>query len=432
MTRPTRNRHAQLFMVHAVLMACVLVTPCGAWSRALSAEPATASKVLPFEVQLDTVLEHDDGKFLWYHARATPFPKSGGGAPAVLMTLQKHLAVSDHYSGLSVMFSQDAGAHWTDPEPRPELEWQDEGQGVTIAVADVTPGWHAPTRKCLAIGTKVRYSQSGEQLSEVPRSNEAAYAVYDPATGTWTSWKMMAMPETEGKFYLVCPGCTQWLVEADGSILLPLYYRGPTGGVYSATVVRCAFDGETLSYVGQGDDFELPVERGFVEPSLARQAGRYFLTLRNDQRAYVTSSSDGLHYEPVQPWTFDDGSDLGSYNTQAHWLSHSDGLFLIYTRRGANNDHIIRHRAPLFMAQIDPERLCVLRATEKILIPERGGEYGNFGANAVSPGESWVTVNEGVWSADDRKRGAKGALFIARIKWSRPNRQIQESGEPAK
>jgi hypothetical protein len=31
----------------------------------------------------------------------------------------------------------------------------------------------------------------------------------------------------------------------------------------------------------------------------------------------------------------DDGAELGSYNTQQHWLSHGDGLFLMYTRRGA-------------------------------------------------------------------------------------------------
>ena len=45
-------------------------------------------------------------------------------------------------------------------------------------------------------------------------------------------------------------------------------------------------------------------------------------------------------------WTFDDGSELGNYNTQQHWVTHSDGLFLVYTRRGADNDDIARHRAP--------------------------------------------------------------------------------------
>jgi hypothetical protein len=52
-----------------------------------------------------------------------------------------------------------------------------------------------------------------------------------------------------------------------------------------------------------------------------------------------------------------------------------------------------------------------------VLIPERGGEYGNFGASAMTDRESWVTVAEGVWNDDARRRGAKGALFVARVLW---------------
>ena len=73
---------------------------------------------------------------------------------------------------------------------------------------------------------------------------------------------------------------------------------------------------------------------------------------------------------------------------------------------------------------VDPDRLCVIRTTERIVIPERGGELGNFGCSAITPDESWVTVSEGVWSDDARRRGAEGALFVARILWSRPNRQV--------
>ncbi|MDQ3624385.1 MAG: hypothetical protein M3463_18145 [Verrucomicrobiota bacterium] len=48
--------------------------------------------------------------------------------------------------------------------------------------------------------------------------------------------------------------------------------------------------------------------------------------------------------------------------------------------RGANNDHIVRHRAPLFMARVDTDKLHVIRSSEKIVVPERGAEMGNFGA----------------------------------------------------
>jgi len=73
-------------------------------------------------------------------------------------------------------------------------------------------------------------------------------------------------------------------------------------------------------------------------------------------------------------------------NTQAHWLDHGEKLYLSYTRRGADNDHIMRNRAPLFIAEVDREHLHVLRATERVLIPEQGATMGNSGANAGQVG----------------------------------------------
>ena len=68
------------------------------------------------------------------------------------------------------------------------------------------------------------------------------------------------------------------------------------------------------------------------------------------------------------------------------------------------------------MAQVDPHRLCVLRATERVLIPQRGATLGNFGAAAINEHQSWVTVAEGVWD-DQARASATGALFVARIMW---------------
>lgn len=379
---------------------------------------------LDYEVELQSVLEHDDGKFLWYHARAAALPGQGHGQ--AILTLQRHLIADDHYSGLHAMFTGDDGATWTAPELPPELDWQDEGAGVTVAVCDVTPLWHATAQRLLAIGVKVRYDAAGRQLLDVRNSNSTAYATYDPAAGTWTAWQMLDLPEEEPSFFLSAPGCAQWLIEDDGTILLPVYHRAADETPYHVTVFRCAFDGVSLRLVEQGARLSLDVERGFVEPSLARFRGRYYLTLRNDQGAYVTTSDDGMHFAEPQPWTFDDGEALGSYNTQAHWLAHSEGLFLAYTRRGLNNDHIIRHRAPLLLGQVDPAKLHVVRATERIIIPERGGEYGNFGASAISPQESWLTAGEGVWSDDARRRGARGTVYVARIRWARPNRLVAQ------
>lgn len=406
----------------ALLAVCLLpsMLPSGA-----SAEEAAGVSILPYRVQTDVIYRELNPGFCWFHPRAAAIPGHGqAGKPAVVVTIQKHLAADDHYSGMWFLRSDDMGATWSGPTEIAELGWQTEPPDVTISVADVTPGWHAPSGKMLLVGTKVRYSQQGAQLSEVPRSNECAYATFDPASGRWSSWKMLQMPETDGKFYLVCPGCVQWLVRADGDVLLPIYFRGPSGEDYSTTVVRCRFDGETLTYVEHGDEQEMAGGRGFAEPSLAYYDGKYYLTLRNDARGYVTRGDDGLHFSPVKPWTFDDGQELGSYNTQAHWLTHSDGLFLSYTRRGADNDHITRNRAPLFVAQVDPERMVVLRDTEQSLIPERGVMLGNFGASAITPDESWVTDSEFLVSEKPDPRGADGSTYAARVRWSRPNRLV--------
>ncbi len=230
----------------------------------------------------------------------------------------------------------------------------------------------------------------------------------------------MELPDVE-EFNFARNACAQWVVKNDGKLLVPLYIGKSAKDRYSTTVAECRFDGEKLVYERNGNVLRLDVARGLYEPSLIAFSGRYYLTLRNDVRGYVSVSDDGLHFAEPKPWTFDDGAELGSYNTQQHWLAHRDGLFLVYTRRGANNDHIVRHRAPLFMARVDPEKLQVIRATEKVVVPERGAEMGNFGCARINENESWVTVCEGMFMKDSKARGAEGATFVARILWSKPN-----------
>ncbi|MEX0728155.1 MAG: GDSL-type esterase/lipase family protein [Planctomycetaceae bacterium] len=395
---------------------------------ALGVSLLTAAEPVGFDVQLDVVHQELNPDYCWFHPRVTPIPGAGeNGRPAVLMTLQKHLRVSDHYSGLSYMLTKDLGKTWTEPVLPPQLDWQKESDDVTIAVCDVTPGWHPHTKKAIAIGVKLRYGKNGEHLYDKPRSHECAYAIYDPETDKWTTWQFVETPFTDEKFYLLVPGCVQWIVRPDGTLLIPVYFKGPTGEIYSTTVMHCRFDGETMKYLSHGDEIELNDGRGVYEPSMVFYKGTYYLTLRNDSRAYVTTSKDGLHFEPIKAWTFDDGEDLGSYNTQAHWLTHSDGLFLSYTRRGYNNDHIPRHRAPIFLAQVEPEKLHVIRATEKVAIPEKGVMLGNFGATTISPEESWITDAEYILSAVPDPKGADGSVFAARIVWEKPNHLAKTS-----
>lgn len=394
------------------------------------------SQKLTFRVQSDFALRELNKNFCWFHPRVAAIPGYGqNGMPSVIMTIQKHLVVSDYYSGMYYMQTDDLGKTWKGPVEIPELAWQYEPDSTTVSVADVTPGWHKKTGKLIAIGIKVRYSKLGKSLLDKPRSRDAAYAVFDPKTNTWSSWKMIAnIPDHDSKFYFVQPGCVQWLVKPDGKVLVPVHFSSP-GHIQNVTIFECSFDGTTLSYLRHGDEitlasfsppcFEPSRDCALVEPSLVLFKGSYYITLRNDFKGYVATSKDCFHWEPLKPWLFDDGKELGSYNTQAHWLVHSDGLFLTYTRRGANNDHIARNRAPIFIAEVDPETLHVIRSTEKILIPERGVMLGNFGAAPITENESWVTDAEFIVGDKPHPRGADGTVWTARVIWSKKNKLIK-------
>ena len=230
--------------------------------------------------------------------------------------------------------------------------------------------------------------------------------------------KTVAMPRSDRRgFPILAPnaGCNQPFVLPDGSILLPVrYQRDRERRIYTSIVARCEFDGHTLSYQSHGTEHSIPKGRGLYEPSLTQFGDRFFLTLRADDGAYVCRGDDGIHFGPAREWHFDDGSLLGSYNTQQHWVTVGGGLFLVYTRRGANNDHIFRHRAPLFIAQVDPEALVVIKATERVLLEENDACLGNSGICRVNDRESWVTCGE-VQVNDGARKGERNRVLFARI-----------------
>lgn len=371
-----------------------------------------------YELELTSAAGGFDGQTCWVHARAGAIPPgspgNSGRHPLVVMTMQKLLlSGSDVFYALHNLWTDDLGATWTEPQLQPVFERQQRGEGLEMTVCDFWPRWHAASGKLLGTGHTVWY-QNNHVMPVRPR--HTAYAVYDPVARAWQPWKQLEMPD-EPRFANAGAGCTQRVDLPDGEILLPIYFKRPEDAVSSTTVVRCRFDGESLRYVEHGDALSTEVPRGFGEPSLARWGERFFLTIRNDQKGFVTSGPDGLHFDPPRPWTFDDGTELGSYNTQQHWVVHRDGLFLVYTRRGADNDHVFRHRAPLFMGRVDPQRLCVIRATERVLVPERGARLGNFGVTDVSPSETWVTAAEWMQPRGVEQRGSDNRVWVAKIKW---------------
>lgn len=386
-----------------------------------------------YEIDLSVATRGFDRTFCWVHPRAGVIPpgteSNPSGHPLAVMTLQKlQLSGSDVFYALNEMRSTDLGESWTAPVEhasfaRVPFSWQGRDD-LEITVCDFWPKWHAGTGKLLGIGHTVVY-ENNAVLKKRPRGT--AYAVYDPAARVWSPWKTVTMPQ-DPKFENCGAGSVQRVDLESGEILLPVYFKALHDPHFSVAVLRCEFDGRELRYLDHGSELSVPVQRGLYEPSLVKWGDRFFLTMRNDDHGYVAVSADGQTFPEPQRWTFDDGTDLGNYNTQQHWVGHGEALFLVYTRRGAENDHVFRHRAPLFIARVDPENLVVIRDSEQVLVPEYGARLGNFGVTEVSETETWVTVSEWMQAPAPHHhdpapliaRGADNRVWVAKLKWKTP------------
>jgi hypothetical protein len=359
-----------------------------------------------------------DGKMCWVHARAGIVPnRDRTKQPLVVMTMQKLLlSGSDVFYALNQTLN-DGNGQWTPPRENRTFDRQLIGENREMTVCDFTPQWHAKTSKLLGIGHTVVY-QDNRVMHVRPRST--AFAVFDSSTKSWGEWQLLVMPSA-ARFQNAGAGSVQRYDLPNGEILLPIYFKEPSRKQYTTTVLRCRFDGEKLEYIEHGSELTIPVKRGLYEPSVTKFQGRYFLTMRNDDDGYVSISNNGIDYSKPRKWTFDDGTILGNYNTQQHWVTHRRGLYLVYTRKGANNDHVFRHRAPLFIARVDPQSLQLVRSTERILVHEAGARLGNFGVVDVSQDETWVTVTEWMQPTGVEKHGSDNRVHVVKLHWNRLN-----------
>lgn len=375
----------------------------------------------PWVIERSVATSGYDGKTCWVHARAGAIPQSGQN-PLVVMTTQKLLLTgSDVFYALNDLHTADLGVTWSAPKELPTFQRRQIDPETEMTVCDFTPKWHSKTKTLLGTGQTVWY-RDNKVMKVRPRAT--AYAIYDAQTHEWSPWKELQMPDLP-QFKNCGAGSVQRVDLPNGEILLPVYFKVPEEKQSSVTVLRCKFDGAELRFIEHGDVLTVPVQRGFVEPSLACVNGHFYLTLRNDEHGYVTKGTDGLHFEEPRRWTFDDGEEIGNYNTQQHWVTHGDRLYLVYTRKGAMNDHVFRHRAPLFIAEVDLAQLTLRRSTEEILIPERGARLGNFGVTDVSPDETWITAAEWMqtWGPKivippNNKQGADNSIHVVKIKWN--------------
>ena len=356
----------------------------------------------------------------WFHPRPCLVPAEP--KPHVLMTLQL-ITGSDIFHQVHWTLSEDGGKTWRKPEPIEALGRVRQPDGVDNGVCDIVPEFHRRTNTVLAMGHNVYYKDG--RLYSPSEGRYPVYSVRD-AAGKWSERRKLEWDDPRGSAIYTC-GCGQRLTLGNGDILVPLSF-GPKGRRDRAVgTALCSFDGATVTVKAATEkELRLPVQRGLLEPSIARFGKRFFLTIRaEDGRGYVAASDDGLTWPTKKPWCWDDGTPLTMSTTQQHWVAHSGGLFLTYTRKAKHNANVFRWRAPLYIARVDPERLCLVRASERVVLPLIGdgiqdakhvARMGNFHIVNASPSETWLTVGETL--PDD---GWRGDTLLARIRWATPN-----------
>ena len=392
-----------------------------------------------------------DRKTCWTHARSGFIP--GENPVGVITSHSLDIKGCDVFYDVHHMLSYDNGETWSEFKPnkkslgrreiRREISpgeqvvegpWR-EGCKETYremgpfeqAFCEPWPEYHSQSGKLLCTGQTAEYSNN--TIKSI-KDRSTAFSVYSQDTDSWSPFQCIKGINKD-LFPNEGAGSTQRYDKADGTILLPTYAARyvPVGYLaFFSTVLHCSFDGENLAYIKHGseiwiDDPEMHRGRSNYEPSLAFCNDLYYLTIRNEFKGYVTTSKDGLNYAPVKEWTWDDGTPLGNYDTQQHWLTHKNRLFLIYTRKNNKNSHVMLHRAPLYMAEVDTGKVCVIKETERILVPEHGARLGNFGVTKVSDTEYWVVVSEWMQTKypnfDDsticEKYGSDNRIFLVKI-----------------
>ena len=398
------------------VLACILSATLSAFAH--SDEPLIAS------IKKETLWRNRDGNsHTWFHPRVCMIP-GANGQPVALMTLQE-IGGSDYFGQVHWSISEDLGKTWSDPQPiaafgRDPVPGRDDG--LRAAVCDVTPQYHPPTKTVIALGHVVfykgEYFAREEQLARYP-----IYAIRSK-TGKWSPRRILHWNDRRGAF-IYSNNCGQRVVLPNGDVQMAFTF-GPQSEHRMVAGVRAAFDGERLTVKQVGPPLTHAHGRGLLEPSVTHFGGRSWITIRaEDNRGYFSVSDDGLRWDRKRAWQWDDGSPIEMSTTQQHWLTHSDGLFLVYTRKDATNANVIRWRSPLWMAQVDVNHMRLIKSTEQVVLPLVGDGVdqpnqvalmGNFNVTNATPFESWVTVGE--WMP---RSGYRGDVLLARIRWSRPN-----------
>lgn len=350
-----------------------------------------------------------NGKECFVHARMCAYDEN-----YYVMTMQKlYVGGTDLFSSQYVSISRDGGKSWSEPKADDAFASVSDKDGIIHLGCDGTLLMHQTTKTAVLTGHTVSYAKDGtEPVKNFPFST--FYSVFDKQSEKFTPMKCIEIPP-EYHLSHCAAGCSQFIEEENGDLLIPVYIKKDIDECMTSAVMRCAFDGKNIKFKNIGNELSFKNARGLCEPSICKFKDKYYLTIRNDNFALYSTSDDGLNFRTPKFWRWDTGDILPSYNTQQHWLIQSGKLYLVYTRKAGNNDHVFRHRAPLFMAEVDTQKMQILRSTERIVAPERGARLGNFGVSYINEHLSVITAAEWMQPAGCEKYGSDNSIWITKV-----------------
>jgi len=380
------------------------------------------------EITRHVVLDGRNNNISWFHPKPAVIPpRNAGDPPTVVVTLATQNG-DDVYSPPFEIVTNDLGQSWTDPVWYVNtLGRRMIAENLFEGFCDFVPAYHRASGKVLGIGDTTRISNEVldrhvkiERLVHASVKQPGIYTSRDVDTGRWSPWEFIPRPDDKSPDEAAyTPGCPQWVELPDGNIVMPMCVKGLEEERYRVCSALCSFDGQQFRMLEVGNELQLEVGRGLCEPSMAEFEGRFYVTIRaEDFRMWHAESDDGLHLDNLAPWQWDDGTDIATDQTQQHWVKRHDALYLTYTRQTDSNEHIVRSRAPMFIARVDTDKMQLIRETEQVVIPEEGAALGNFMVANVTAHETWLTVGEFLPDS------YYGDFVLAKIIWEEPNQAI--------
>ena len=364
-------------------------------------------KDIAFSYGRKRVFSGYDGKY----CKVCPQITHDGDKTAYLTWQMLLLTGCDVFYDQYITKSTDGGVSFGEPHLRKDLSRFEDGIRLQPA------GWffyNKSHKLWFGLGELLKYKDDNFQiLVNAIGVRDPIQFRFDPATEDWESFEPLEFPID----YIAAVPSSQIYEYENGDILVPFYYLTEENQLSRVITVRYSYDGTRFNMVEYGtpvvgDNFG---SRGLMEPSISELDGKFYLTLRSDDIGTFAVSDNGLHFSDPQPWKWDDGSVLENYNTMQHWVRLKDSLFLAYTRKGAHNDHVFRHRAPIFMARFDEDKLCLIKESEVILVPELGTRLGNFTVTEISEEKALLTTAEWMQPAGCEKYGSDNSIWIANM-----------------